>query len=60
MKNNTFGSLYAIDSLGRRLCSEDQVGPARKDRYVGMFYFLTMGQDLMRPVGKKGRKKFIR
>lgn len=57
MKNNTFGSLYAIDSLGRRLCSEDQVGPARKDRYVGMFYFLTHGAGFDEASGEEGAKK---
>ena len=42
-KNTTFGVLYAVDDLGRLLPSSAQVGPARADRAVGCFYFLTHG-----------------
>jgi hypothetical protein len=31
----------ATDALGRSLPGFKEVGPAKKDRYVGMFYFLT-------------------
>jgi hypothetical protein len=33
----------ATDALGRSLPGYDQVGPPRKDRYVGVFYFLWHG-----------------
>src|SRR5579871_2134708 len=36
----------ATDGLGRVLPSYEQVGPPRKDRYVGMFYFLWLGQHV--------------
>jgi hypothetical protein len=31
----------ATDALGRRLPTAAEVGPVRKDRFVGIFYFLT-------------------
>ena len=33
----------ATDSLGRQLPTFEEVGPLRKDRYVGLFYFLWLG-----------------
>ncbi|OMF30786.1 hypothetical protein BK133_16765 [Paenibacillus sp. FSL H8-0548] len=33
-----------MDSLGRELPSRENTGPIRKDRYVGLFYFLWLGQ----------------
>lgn len=33
-----------VDGLGRRLPTKDEVGPARPDRFVGLFYFLWLGQ----------------
>lgn len=34
----------ATDALGRTLSTNEQVGPPRNGRYVGIFYFLWMGQ----------------
>ena len=34
----------ATDSLGRSLPLNDEVGPPRADRFVGIFYFLTHGR----------------
>jgi len=34
----------AVDALGRRVSTSEQVGPPRKDRFVGMFYFLWLGE----------------
>lgn len=31
----------ATDALGRKLPGFDECGPVKKDRYVGMFYFMT-------------------
>ncbi len=42
-KNASFGALYSVDALGRVLPGEERVGPVRKDRVVGCFYFLTQG-----------------
>ena len=42
-KNLSFGALSAIDSLNRYLPGEQQTGPVREDRVVGVFYFLTHG-----------------
>lgn len=44
-KNASFGALYAMDDLMRRLPDARAVGPRRKDRVVGCFYFLTHGAD---------------
>jgi hypothetical protein len=33
----------AVDALGRALPGYEQVGPPRKDRFVGIFYFLWLG-----------------
>ena len=33
----------ATDALGRKLPSYEQVGPPKRDRYVGVFYFLWHG-----------------
>jgi hypothetical protein len=35
----------AVDDLGRALPNVTQVGPPRANRTVGMFYFLTLGND---------------
>ncbi len=48
-KNASFGALHAVDALGRRLPGEEQVGPLKKDRVVGCFYFLTHGAWKKRP-----------
>ena len=42
-KNESFGALFAEDDLKRRLPTAEQAGPLRKDRVVGVFYFLTHG-----------------
>ncbi len=34
----------AVDGLGRSLPLFDEVGPTKSDRFVGMFYFLWLGQ----------------
>jgi hypothetical protein len=34
----------ATDALGRKLPDYAQVGPPRKDKFVGIFYFLWLGQ----------------
>jgi hypothetical protein len=34
----------ATDGLGRVVSTSEQVGPPRKDKFVGIFYFLWMGQ----------------
>jgi hypothetical protein len=34
-------SWVATDALGRKLPSYEECGPINKDRYVGMFYFIT-------------------
>lgn len=34
----------AMDALGRRLPLADETGPPRENRYVGIFYFLWLGQ----------------
>ncbi|XID90170.1 hypothetical protein ACF3MZ_16585 [Paenibacillaceae bacterium WGS1546] len=47
MRNNggyRFESCGGVDALGRILPSRKEVGPPRKDRYVGLFYFLWLGQ----------------
>ena len=44
-KNACLGNLYAVDGLMRLLPGAAQVGPLRKDRVVGCFYFLTHGAD---------------
>lgn len=42
---DTLSDLYAAtDALGRRLACSAEVGPPRADRFVGMFYFLWLGQ----------------
>ena len=38
------GSTAAIDDLGRELPMNDTAGNTKKDRYVGLFYFLWQGQ----------------
>ncbi len=35
----------AVDGLGRALPNATQVGPRRANRTVGMFYFLSLGND---------------
>lgn len=34
----------ATDSLGRRVCTAAQAGPMREGKFVGIFYFLWLGQ----------------
>jgi len=34
----------ATDALGRKLALADEVGPPRKDRFVGIFYFLWLNE----------------
>jgi hypothetical protein len=41
---DSFTALAGRDSLGRVLPMHNEVGSLRKDRYVGMFYFLWLGQ----------------
>ena len=41
--NYTFGPYMATDDLGRKLPTSDETGPQRKNRHVGMFYFLWNG-----------------
>jgi len=36
----------ATDALGRKLPTSDEVGPARADRTVGIFYFLWLGAHI--------------
>ena len=36
-------ALAAVDDLGRTLPAFEEVGSLRKEKYVGMFYFLTLG-----------------
>ncbi len=41
---DTFADTWtATDALGRSLPTSAQAGPPRKDRYVGLFYFLWLG-----------------
>lgn len=35
----------ATDALGRQLSLAEEVGPLRKDRFVGIFYFLFMSKE---------------
>ena len=42
-KNASFGALRAVDALNRRLPTSNEAGLLRRDRYVGVFYFLTHG-----------------
>ncbi|QTH40420.1 hypothetical protein J4772_22875 [Cohnella sp. LGH] len=44
MENNGFESCTGIDALGRTLPTREEVGPYRADRFVGLFYFLWLGQ----------------
>lgn len=42
---DTFSDTWvATDALGRRLPGLSEVGPPRRDKYVGLFYFLWLGQ----------------
>ncbi len=41
--NYTFGPYLATDDLGRALPTSEETGPQRKNRHVGMFYFLWNG-----------------
>ncbi len=44
---DTFADTWvATDGLGRKLPGYAQAGPPRKDRYVGMFYFLWLGAQI--------------
>ena len=41
LRNLNVDSWVVTDALGRKLPTYTEVGPAKKDRYVGMFYFMT-------------------
>lgn len=41
----------AMDALGRVLPTEEEAGGPRPDRFVGIFYFLWLGQDPPSPGG---------
>jgi len=44
---DTFSDTWtATDALGRRLPRYAEAGPPRKDRFVGIFYFLWLGMDV--------------
>ncbi|HWR99718.1 MAG TPA: hypothetical protein VN249_03835, partial [Prolixibacteraceae bacterium] len=40
-RNLHVDSWVATDALGRKLPSFEECGPVKKDRFVGMFYFMT-------------------
>lgn len=42
--DNESDTWTAIDGLGRELPGFEEVGPPKPDKFVGMFYFLWMGQ----------------
>jgi hypothetical protein len=44
----------AVDGLGRRLPTAEEVGPRRPDRFVGIFYFLTHNDPQARAGGEVG------
>lgn len=44
MKNYNFRPLMAIDDLGRKTVDERSAPKSREDRYVGLFYFLWLGE----------------
>lgn len=48
-KNASFGALYAMDMANRLLPTSEQTGPVKKDRVVGVFYFLTHGAGERKP-----------
>jgi len=39
-----FDGCGGVDGLGRELPAREEAGPLREDRYVGLFYFLWLGQ----------------
>lgn len=41
IRNLNVDSWLVIDALGRKLPTFDECGPVKKDRFVGMFYFMT-------------------
>lgn len=44
-KNKSFGApLMAVDALGRKSVGSEEVSAPRKNRLVGMFYFLWLGE----------------
>lgn len=44
---DTFSDTWvATDALGRTLPGYEQVGPPRKDRFIGIFYFLWLGEHV--------------
>lgn len=44
---DTFSDTWvAADALGRTLPGYDQVGPPRKNRFIGIFYFLWLGEHV--------------
>jgi len=38
------GAYGGVDDLGRKLAGSSEVGETKKDRHVGLFYFLWMGE----------------
>ena len=43
-KNYAFEPLMAVDSLGRRLADRTNAPEEKKNRFVGVFYFLWLGE----------------
>ena len=45
MNNNyaNLSNLSAVDSLGRELPKHDEVGDVKKEKIVGLFYYLWLG-----------------
>ena len=41
--SNPADQWVATDAIGRSLPNHEQVGPIRKDKYVGMFYYIWLG-----------------
>ena len=41
---NPYDHCGGIDALGRKLPSKEEAGPVRENRFVGLFYFLWLGQ----------------
>lgn len=45
MKEMDIRAVSGVDRLGRRLPLSQEVSPLRQNRYVGIFYFLWLGQE---------------
>ena len=41
IRNLNVDDWVATDALGRKLPTFEECGPVKKDRFVGMFYFMT-------------------